>query len=93
MSPQDVIEHFGTLSNAARALEVQPSSVHEWKTKGEIEITRQALIEIVTRGRLRADRRKLRALDITQQALIEVVTDGRFKADRTKLPRCDRGTQ
>lgn len=55
MNYADLIAHFGSQSKVARALNVKPPSVHEWKKVG-IPQTRQYQIEVVTGGALKADR-------------------------------------
>lgn len=59
MTPQEVIEHFGTVAAAARALKLKGPSLYGWISDGRIPIDRQCHIEIVTRGALRADRAEL----------------------------------
>ena len=55
MNYEDLIRHFGSQSKAARALNVKPPSVHQWKEDG-IPETRQFQIEVLTGGALKADR-------------------------------------
>lgn len=55
MSPQEVIEFYGTQAKAATALGMRQSSVAEWFTKGEVPEGRQYQIELATGGALRAD--------------------------------------
>lgn len=59
MTPEQLIEHFETGAEVARVMQVVPSSVSEWKAKGEVPIDRQCQAEIITRGKLKADRRTL----------------------------------
>lgn len=55
MTYDELIEHFGTAADAARALGYEHRQrVHNWKATG-IPREEQALIEIVTGGRLTAD--------------------------------------
>jgi len=56
MTPEDIIAHFGTASVAARKLGVTHAAISIWKRTGYIPIGRQALIQLQTSGRLRADR-------------------------------------
>lgn len=56
MTLHDAISHFGSKARLARALGIQRASVQEWS---EIPIDRQCQIEVITRGRLIADRKKL----------------------------------
>ena len=61
MTPQEVVEFFGTQVAAATALGIKQSSISEWVVKGEIPETRQYQIELATAGALRADLPALRA--------------------------------
>lgn len=55
MTYDQVIEHFGTAANAARQLGYEHRQrVHKWK-EGGIPREEQALIEVVTGGKLVAD--------------------------------------
>lgn len=55
MTYDELIAHFGTAAEAARALGYDHRQrVHKWKESG-IPREEQALIEIVTGGRLTAD--------------------------------------
>ena len=67
MTHEELIEHYGTQRAAGDALKafgpnegVSQSSVAEWKESG-IPAPRQAQYEILTKGRLRADRVQARA--------------------------------
>lgn len=62
MTYEDLIEHYGTQKAAGEALgafgadeAVKQSSVAEWKEKG-IPAPRQAQYELITNGRLKAER-------------------------------------
>jgi hypothetical protein len=61
MTYDDLIKHYGTQAEAGKALKelegrkLAQSSVSEWKEKG-IPPARQAQYELITRGRLKADR-------------------------------------
>ena len=54
MTYDQVVAHFGSLSNAARALGLLKTTVHKWQYIG-IGPTRQAWIELKTSGALKAD--------------------------------------
>lgn len=56
MRPENLISHFGSIANAARALQVSAPTIHGWIDAKEIPIGRQCQIEILTDGALRADR-------------------------------------
>jgi len=55
MDYAQLIKHFGSQAQAARALGLKPPSVSEWKKTG-IPLPRQAQYEILTRGKLKAAR-------------------------------------
>jgi len=55
MNVNDLVVHFGSQTKAAAKLGVKKAVVSIWKTRG-IPPGRQAMIQIQTRGRLRADR-------------------------------------
>lgn len=59
MTPQELLDHFGSLTEAARALNVKPPSVSEWVSSGVVPLGRQCQAEIITEGKLRADREAL----------------------------------
>ncbi len=54
MEYRHLIEHYGSAPEAARKLGVSRQLLFYWKEKG-IPLGRQALIQIQSRGRLRAD--------------------------------------
>jgi DNA-binding transcriptional regulator YdaS (Cro superfamily) len=54
MNVHDLVVHFGSQTKAAAKLGVKKAVVSIWKTRG-IPAGRQAMIQIQTRGRLRAD--------------------------------------
>lgn len=69
MTFDQLIAHYGTQEKAGAALGqlgegkgagIKQSSVSEWKEKG-IPPARQAQYELITRGRLKADRPKQKA--------------------------------
>lgn len=68
MNPQQVVEHFGGVTAAATALGIKPPSVSGWIEKGEVPIDRQCQIEVITGGRLVADRRALKMMTPQQAA-------------------------
>lgn len=55
MTYQDLIAHFKTQTAAAKAAGVRQSSVALWKKRGAIPILRQAQIQLLTGGQLKAD--------------------------------------
>jgi DNA-binding transcriptional regulator YdaS (Cro superfamily) len=60
MTPDDALKFFGSKSEIARALGVQPPSVSEWFDNGEIPEGRQYQLELATEGKLKASRPALR---------------------------------
>jgi DNA-binding transcriptional regulator YdaS (Cro superfamily) len=56
MSPQQVLEHFGTQAEIARALGCRQPSVAEWFAEGRVPEGRQYQIELATKGALKADK-------------------------------------
>jgi DNA-binding transcriptional regulator YdaS (Cro superfamily) len=54
VTPKQVIEHFGGISETARALGVKPPSVSEWKRRGVVPPIRQFQIHLLTDGVLQA---------------------------------------
>lgn len=60
MTPNAVIEHFGSITKTAQALGIKPPSVCEWLTRGRVPEVRQYQIEQATGGMLRAERPALR---------------------------------
>lgn len=55
MNHADLIQHFGSNAEAARALRVKPQVVHQWKERGQIPAGWQQAIEEMTDGALRRD--------------------------------------
>lgn len=56
MSPQEAIEYFGTQNALAAALGVTQPTISGWKTTGQIPVPRQFQLEVVTEGKLKAER-------------------------------------
>jgi DNA-binding transcriptional regulator YdaS (Cro superfamily) len=54
MNYADLIKYFESQGAAARALGISQPSVCDWQDKG-IPLTRQLEIELLTKGKLRAD--------------------------------------
>jgi len=55
MNTQDLKNHFGTLTAAARAIGTSIQVVSAWNTKNRIPPGRQFEIQILTGGKLQAD--------------------------------------
>jgi hypothetical protein len=58
MNTQDLKNHFGTLTAAAKALGTSIQVVSAWNTKDRIPPGRQFEIQILTGGKLQADPQK-----------------------------------
>jgi DNA-binding transcriptional regulator YdaS (Cro superfamily) len=54
MSYDELVRHYGSMSEAARAIGLSRQTVHQWKRAG-IPPVRQIQIEELTRGALRAE--------------------------------------
>jgi DNA-binding transcriptional regulator YdaS (Cro superfamily) len=57
MTPEHVINYYGTQTEAGRQLGLAQSTVAEWKQRGRIPYLRQLDIERVTKGKLKAESR------------------------------------
>lgn len=55
MTFQELVDHFKSQSNAARAIGIKPASVCLWQGRG-IPFDKQCQIELVTGGALKASR-------------------------------------
>lgn len=53
MLKQDVIDHFGDVKTAAKALNIKPAAIYQWGER--IPMLRAYEIERITRGALKAD--------------------------------------
>ena len=58
MDIEKVIKHFGGVKALARALNVYPQAVYQWKSRG-VPQARQYEIEELTDGKFKADRSRL----------------------------------
>ncbi len=56
MKTQDVINYFGGEKETETALGVSPTTIANWKAKGEISNPSQPMIEILTEGKLKWER-------------------------------------
>lgn len=56
MSPEQVIEHYGSQAKVAVALGISQPSIWEWVENGRVPLVRQYQIELATGGALRADK-------------------------------------
>ncbi len=57
MTPNDVVQHFGTQVKAAQALGIKQSSIAGWIKNGAVPEGRQYQIQLLTGGKLQADRK------------------------------------
>lgn len=53
MNKSDVVRHFGSQAEVARALGISPGAVWQWAE--DLPEDRQAQIELLTGGRIKAD--------------------------------------
>ena len=51
----DLISHYKTESDAARAIDVPRQTVHRWKKTGGVPLEQQVKYEVATGGTLKAD--------------------------------------
>ena len=56
MTPNQVIQHFDGIPNAAKELGITYQAIQQWVQKGEVPEGRQYQIELLTNGALKADR-------------------------------------
>lgn len=56
MTPHDLLKHYGTKAEIARALGIEPASLTTWFKDGEVPEGRQYQIELATNGALRASK-------------------------------------
>lgn len=54
MDTESVINHFGSVKAAAKALDVYPQVIYQWKANG-IPLLRQYQVQVMTKGKLKAD--------------------------------------
>ena len=55
MTPQEAIDYFGGGSKLAKAIGTTPAAPSLWKKAGEIPYVRQCQIQVITKGKLKAD--------------------------------------
>jgi len=55
MDAKELIQHFGTVSNAATALEVSVQAIYNWEREGAIPPLRQSDIEVRTSYKLKSE--------------------------------------
>jgi biotin operon repressor len=65
MTTDDAVRYFGTKAELARQLGITRASVSGWR---EIPIDRQCQIEVITGGRLLADRDRLQQIRIASES-------------------------
>jgi ParB-like chromosome segregation protein Spo0J len=59
MTPEQVIKHFGTQQAVADALGFRQSAVANWLVRGKVPPISQLKLEIITDGKLKADKKIL----------------------------------
>ena len=57
MTPKQVIKHFGTVRITAEALSVTTQNIYNWLALETIPRGAQCELEVITRGKLKADRK------------------------------------
>jgi DNA-binding transcriptional regulator Cro len=55
MTPTEAVTFFHSQSGLARVLGVTSQAVNKWVAQGEIPVGRQFQLQVLTRGKLRAD--------------------------------------
>jgi len=55
MKTQTVIEYFGSQAETARALNVKPQAVNQWRDKGILPVGRAYQVQVITNGDLKVD--------------------------------------
>jgi predicted transcriptional regulator len=55
MTPNEVLAHFESQSDIADTLGITRQSVSDWFTSGVVPELRQFQLELITRGKLKAD--------------------------------------
>ena len=56
MTPNDLLDYFGTKAEIALVGGVEPPSITDWFATGEVPEVRQYQFELATNGRLRASK-------------------------------------
>ena len=59
MTPDQVIKHFGTQAATAEALGIGQPAVSNWVARGVVPSVSQLRLEIITGGKLKADKKIL----------------------------------
>ena len=54
MKTQDVIDYYGSVAKAAEALGVTHQAIYKWGD--EVPMTRQAHVQLATKGRVKKDK-------------------------------------
>lgn len=57
MTPQDIVRHFGTKTNAARSLGISRRTLQYWAVAKSVPAKQQFWIEFETGGKLKAARK------------------------------------
>lgn len=55
MTLEEVIAHYGSKANVARALKIWPTTVSNWAARGYIPEAVQYKIQVLTKNKLKAD--------------------------------------
>jgi hypothetical protein len=55
MNYDDIIRHYGSAAKAARKLPYGPTAIANWKARKAVPIPTQHVIQVLSRGKLRAE--------------------------------------
>lgn len=55
MNLEEALKYYGSIKSLADAIGVSRQTIYLWKEKGSIPYSRQAQIELETRGKLKAE--------------------------------------
>ena len=55
MNIKQALEHYGTQSKLAAALDVEQSNISKWNSSGVMPWHRQLELQMLTKGKLKAD--------------------------------------
>jgi hypothetical protein len=67
MDVHQVIQHFGGVAPTSRALDISYQAVKEWVDKGQIPLSRQWQLQVLTKGAFKVDREVVNRLRAAAQ--------------------------
>ena len=56
MNPKHIVEYWGTVNAARKALGVTDKAVYQWVAAGKVPKMRQYQVALLTKGKLKADK-------------------------------------